>query len=140
MTRCWCTLRPPTLDCIRHCPTSARCGSSKTGSLISPSKPTHDLGCGIRIPAARSRSKQAAPAYINKAHQGLTEPLLTASRSKELILVCQPGPVALKASNTSASTRIFKVGRLTANGGRPLPRVIVALTQKASTAVASLGS
>ena len=65
------------------------------------------------------------------AHQERTAPLLTASRSKELIRVCQPGPVALNASKTSASTRMFSVGRLTAAGGRPLPRVIVALAQNA---------
>ena len=35
---------------------SARCGSSKTGLLISPSKPTHDLGYGILISGARSVS------------------------------------------------------------------------------------
>ena len=44
--------------------------------------------------------------------QAFARPRLTASRSKALMRVCQPGPVALNASNTSASTRIFRVGRL----------------------------
>src|SRR5450759_3152281 len=42
------------LGCIRRWPISARCSSSKTGLQISPSKSTHDLGYGIRIPGARS--------------------------------------------------------------------------------------
>jgi phage-related protein len=33
---------------------SARCSSRKTGLQISPSKQTHELGYGIRIPGARS--------------------------------------------------------------------------------------
>ena len=45
------------LDCIRRWPMSAHCGSSRTGLLISPSKPTHDLGYGIRIPGARSMAR-----------------------------------------------------------------------------------
>ena len=58
------------------------------------------------------------------SHQERTQPLLTASRSRELIRVCQPGPVALNASKISASTRMFSVGRFTATGGQPLPLVI----------------
>ena len=42
------------LGCIGRWPISARCSSSKTGLPISPSKPTHELGYGIRISGARS--------------------------------------------------------------------------------------
>ena len=42
------------LGCIGRWPISDRCSSSKTGLPISPSKPTHELGYGIRISGARS--------------------------------------------------------------------------------------
>src|SRR5438105_12071357 len=42
------------LVCTRRSTTSARCGSKKTGSRLSPNEPAHDLGYGIRIPGARS--------------------------------------------------------------------------------------
>ena len=35
---------------------SARCSSSRTGLPINPSKPTHELGYGVRIPGARSQT------------------------------------------------------------------------------------
>jgi hypothetical protein len=41
-------------------------------------------------------------------YAAFTTPCATASRSTALIRVCHPGPVALKASSTSASTRMIK--------------------------------
>jgi putative transposase len=48
------TRRAAKLGCIRRWTKLARCSSSKTGSPISPSKPTHELGYGIRISGAIS--------------------------------------------------------------------------------------
>ena len=42
------------LGCIRRWPISSWCSSSKTDLPISPGKPTHELGYGIRISGARS--------------------------------------------------------------------------------------
>ena len=50
---------------------------------------------------------------VAKTH-ALVSPCATASRSAALMRVCQPCPVALKASSTSASTRMFRGGRFTA--------------------------
>src|SRR5260221_11256126 len=47
--------------CTRRWPTSARCGSKKTGLQLSPNEPAHDLGYGIRIPGARSQWRSRNP-------------------------------------------------------------------------------
>jgi hypothetical protein len=62
--RCRCGARPTTKpargcsgptrhDCTRCRPTSARCGSSKTGLRLRPGKPIR-ICYGVRMPRARS--------------------------------------------------------------------------------------
>ena len=70
----------------------------------SPGKGLPWVGAALRAAALEGESASWV--------QGFARPRLTASRSKALMRVCQPGPVALNASNTSASTRIFRIGRL----------------------------
>ena len=70
----------------------------------SPGKGLPWTGAALRAGALEGESASWVQAFAR--------PRLTASRSNALMRVCQPGPVALNASNTSASTRIFRVGRL----------------------------